>query len=77
MHLDDLVTATAGDVTAAAAVRAIINDLAGGTATLLLTRPAWWNVGGRDIAYAAAMEAGLEQWGATDVWTYFGGGDDE
>lgn len=77
LHLDNLTALDAGDVTAAAAVRAVIDDLSGGTATLLLTRPAWWSVGGHDIAYAAAMEAGLEQWGDTDVWTYFGGGDDE
>ncbi|PZE33919.1 hypothetical protein [Curtobacterium sp. MCPF17_031] len=76
LHLDTLIALAAGDVTAAAAVRAVIDDLSGATATLLLTRPAWWTIGGDDIAYAAATEAGLEQWGNTDVWTYFGGGDE-
>ena len=71
VHLDTLVTPVAGDITAAAAVRAILDDLAGGTPTLLLTRPAWWNIGGADVAYTVATEAGLEQWGDTDVWSYF------
>ncbi len=73
LHLDALLALDAGDVTGAAAVRGILNDLAGGTPTLVLTRPAWWNIGPTDIALAAAAEAGLEQWGDTNVWTYFGG----
>jgi hypothetical protein len=71
LHLDALLALDAGDVTAAVAVRTIVQDLAGGTPTLVLTRPAWWNVGPTDVAYAAAAEAGLEQWGDTNVWTYF------
>jgi hypothetical protein len=71
LHLDALLALDAGDVTAAVAIRTIVQDLAGGTPTLVLTRPAWWNVGPTDVAYAAAAEAGLEQWGDTNVWTYF------
>jgi hypothetical protein len=72
-HLDTVVAPAVGDVTATAAVRTILDDLASGTPTLVLTRPASWNVGPADVVLAVAAEAGLEQWGDTNVWTYFGG----
>lgn len=76
LHLDDLAATVVGDVTAAAALSTILADLASGPATLLLTRPNRWGIGSTDVALAAAAEAGLEQWGNTDVWTYFGGEDE-
>ncbi|PZE92899.1 hypothetical protein [Curtobacterium sp. MCBD17_008] len=76
LHLDDLTATVIGDITATAALRTILNDLAAGTPTLLLTRPNRWGIGSTDVAIAAAAEAGLEQWGDTDVWTYFGGEDE-
>lgn len=73
LHLDDLTATVIGDVTAAAALRTILAD---GIPTLVLTRPNRWGIGSTDVALAAVVEAGLEQWGNTDVWIYFGGEDE-